>query len=99
MFINGVLYANTEVTTAIFKKIPSPEFMPYSFKVLLAHRIAKHYTLAPGSDLDRRSEVKRECDIAHVRAARTDTKAPADPQLLDVYYFVKTVRTESALRY
>lgn len=99
VFINGVLHSNSEVTSVIFKKIPDPVEMPTPFKILLAWKMATHFVIEPGGDRDRQDTINSELRKAHLRACRFETRKPTDPQLLEVYNYVKTLRTETYLRY
>ena len=98
-FINGVLHTNADVEKVIYKRLPDPRAMKMSFKLLLANKLALHFASEPGADVERAKFLKRELITIHVRAARDDAQKPKDTQLLEVYYFIKSLKTESNLRY
>ena len=99
VFIGGVLHSDVEVEKVIFKRKMSPEIMEPSFRLLLGYTLAHHYALTPPVAQENADRIKPLKEKAHVRAARSDTRKPVDPQLEEVYYYVRTLSIESSLRY
>lgn len=98
IYVNGVLHTDQEVTKVIYKRIPVPTAMTAEYKLLLAYKIAYHFSLTPGADIERRQLIKSEITNLHVRAARADITPSSDPQTQELIAYFRSNRKEAYSR-
>ena len=98
IYVNGILHSNQPVTKVIYKRDVKPVNLPADYKLLLAHKIAYHITMAPGKDLERRSYIYREMNNYHLRATRGDSMPSGDPQTRELIEYFRANRREAYTR-
>ena len=98
IFVNGLLHSSVPVTQIFYKRKPSPENMPASFQLFLILTLAEHLARS-SKDKELKDVLRREKNEAHLRATRFESKLYRDPQLEELYQWIRTYRKQTNYRY
>ena len=99
VYVNGVLHSDVPITCAYYKRKVTPTAMRASFRLLLILTLAQHFAVYKKKDDMIVSGIKSEKREQHRRAMRYEIKRPKNPELAEIYDFLKSYRTQTSLRY
>ena len=98
VFINGLLHSSVPVTQFFYKRKVTPATMKASFRILMIYTLAEHLAKSSAKP-ELEDRIKRKKDTAHLRACRDEMKRPSDPQLAEIYDWIRSYRKQAAYRY